>query len=552
MIQHMARHFFSCSLLFVLLLMAACQSGERAGNDGDLTENDDPSDGDMDIEEENDGDDALDGDSNDDPKPDGDLEDTPDGDLPPDGDILPDGDSVIDGDSDDDSDGDADDDEEVLEEEEDLPDIIISSLFAVENPANVLSFFVEWSTDRPTRTILAVDCGEDIDWTISKIHPLTEHKVFVMGLLQGVHCAFSAQTGQGESKEVEVDVGTIPEELPGFQTLVSHPARIQAGWTLLNLNNSFNNIPLYVAIIDQKARYRWYYKRNTTHPGDDTEVSIIPDGLLIGGNRHKYGPAIVSWEGEVLWEDDFFSHHDIRLYGPDDHIMYLASIYDCPGDAEPYYANSIVEYDRFAEEQVWVFRYCDYYVPPVYREDWSHLNAVVPFPDQENTYLLSSREQHHLYKVLRDPDGIAWKMGLNGDFGLDEQDRFMRQHAPEILSNGNILLFDNGDTREPNVRRWSRALEISYDEDSMTAEAVWSFRPDPDIYSWLWGDADRLPNGNTLVTFGMRSTTNGSDLIEVDSNSDEVWHVKMDNKWGAYRSDRIEAQIGYVIQNEEK
>ncbi len=150
--------------------------------------------------------------------------------------------------------------------------------------------------------------------------------------------------------------------------------------------------------------------------------------------------------------------------------------------------------------------------------DWGHLNTVVPFPNK-TTLLISSRNQNTLFKVDRETDEIVWALGINGEFEMSEEDRFYHQHDPEIQDNGNIVMFDNGD---PAIRPYSRAIEVAYDEDGGTAEVVWAYRHDPDIFSNIWGDADRLTNGNTLVTFGLRRANIGSTIVEVSPDGTEV------------------------------
>ena len=67
------------------------------------------------------------------------------------------------------------------------------------------------------------------------------------------------------------------------------------------------------------------------------------------------------------------------------------------------------------------------------------------------------------------------------------------QHEPRVLDNGHLIIFDNGGDRE-----MSRVLEL----DPFTQEIFWSFPPEltSDFYSETCGAAQRLPNGNTLIT----------------------------------------------------
>ncbi|RMH17205.1 MAG: hypothetical protein D6701_07810, partial [Gemmatimonadetes bacterium] len=87
---------------------------------------------------------------------------------------------------------------------------------------------------------------------------------------------------------------------------------------------------------------------------------------------------------------------------------------------------------------------------------------------------------------------------------------FHGQHDPEIVDGGNLLVFDNG----AGLR--SRVLEI----DPATGEIVWQYRGSRDhpFHSALLGAAQRLPNGNTLVT-----ESEYGRAFEVDRAGEIVW-----------------------------
>jgi outer membrane protein assembly factor BamB len=89
---------------------------------------------------------------------------------------------------------------------------------------------------------------------------------------------------------------------------------------------------------------------------------------------------------------------------------------------------------------------------------------------------------------------------------------FRRQHDPTVLTDGNLLLFDNG---EKSSRR-SQVLEI----DPATGEVVWAYRGGADTPLWTrtCGLSQRLRNGNTLIT----ESDNGR-AFEVDPDGTIVW-----------------------------
>ena len=86
-----------------------------------------------------------------------------------------------------------------------------------------------------------------------------------------------------------------------------------------------------------------------------------------------------------------------------------------------------------------------------------------------------------------------------------------RQHQPTLLTNGNILVFDNG-----SFRNYSRVIEL----DPVKKKIVWVYKTEPvgDFFTKTRGGSERLPNGNTLICSG-----NQGRLFEVTPKKEIVW-----------------------------
>ncbi|MBM4371780.1 MAG: aryl-sulfate sulfotransferase, partial [Deltaproteobacteria bacterium] len=414
----------------------------------------------------------------------------------------------------------------------------ITDFVITAHPGNPLAAYVEWQTAAAASTAVEVDCGPEHQALIDGPGLRTEHRVFVMGLLPGVSCLLRGRSegpdGSSDDAEGSFTAGTVPDDLPAPELAFAALDRVQPGWTLVNLTNTFDNVPLHVALLDGKGRYRWILRRSGPHTGLDTDVRLTPLGISIGGVTHQDTPSIVDWEGRVVWEGDFFNHHEFRPV-PGDADRFFAFTGEKDACGWGFNSQVVVIHDLWRHEHVWEWRLCENWTPPAIVEDWSHLNTIEPFPG-EGAILLSSREQNTLFKVSWPAGELLWGLGEQGDFTFTDGTAFYHQHAPELTPEGTILLFDNG---LHDQREWSRALEIGFDEESRTAHTVWEFRPDPDIYAPVWGDADRLPNGNTLVVFGLWDPTRPTHLIEVGPDAEEVWHLVLPPRWGVYRGERI-------------
>ena len=112
-------------------------------------------------------------------------------------------------------------------------------------------------------------------------------------------------------------------------------------------------------------------------------------------------------------------------------------------------------------------------------------------------------------------------------FGYDLE--LSGQHSFEKLNNGNFIMYDNGNFDNPEL---TRALEISINDIDLSYNIEWEYYLSSDLFTYKWGDADRLINGNTLITAGPAGT-----LIEVDSLNNLVWQIS--GIQPTYRSERI-------------
>jgi hypothetical protein len=175
--------------------------------------------------------------------------------------------------------------------------------------------------------------------------------------------------------------------------------------------------------------------------------------------------------------------------------------------------------------------------------DWLHINSATYLGPNRwfdegdkrfapNNVIISSRQASLLAIVGRD-GSIVWRLGP--DFSKSPELRaigqIVGQHHAHIIPKGlpgagNLLVFDNGGSSgygfvnpiAPNgtgafARATSRVLEIN----PVTLQLVWSYTAQR-FFSTNISSAQRLPNGNTLITAGA-----GGRLFEVTNQGAIVW-----------------------------
>lgn len=190
--------------------------------------------------------------------------------------------------------------------------------------------------------------------------------------------------------------------------------------------------------------------------------------------------------------------------------------------------------------------------------DWMHINSMSYLGPNKwydagderfkpDNIIWDARESNILAIIDKETGKIVWQLGP--DFTQTKEMRkigqIIGQHHVHMIpkglpGEGNILIFDNGgwagyglpdrmsiDGTKVDIRDHSRILEI----DPTTLKVVWSyvggdthqygmgsFITNTRFYSQLISAAQRLPNGNTMITEGCCSR-----IFEVTPDKEIVW-----------------------------
>ncbi|MFI9509499.1 aryl-sulfate sulfotransferase [Nocardia sp. NPDC052566] len=125
--------------------------------------------------------------------------------------------------------------------------------------------------------------------------------------------------------------------------------------------------------------------------------------------------------------------------------------------------------------------------PHYWREHWPLINSVHPL--DEHTVVASLRSVSAVITIDRRTGRVAT---------LADRGTVAQQHHAHPVGDGRILVFDNGTFRTGESVTYSRILDI----DSATGDIVWSYQDSPReaFFTPYMGGAQRLPNGNTLIT----------------------------------------------------
>ncbi|MEL7563271.1 MAG: aryl-sulfate sulfotransferase [Dehalobacterium sp.] len=237
----------------------------------------------------------------------------------------------------------------------------------------------------------------------------------------------------------------------------------------------------------------------------------------------------VTWDGEIVWE-----------WNCNDHFEEL----------------------KFSEAAKNIL-YRDPNMKTVGAGDWMHINSMsVLGPNKwydagdkrfhPDNIIWDARETNILAIIDKESGKIVWQVGPDYDTSdeLKELGWIIGQHHCHMIprglpGEGNILVYDNGGwagygithpgskTGRKNAQRdYTRVLEF----DPTTLKIVWQHTPVEAglvmpydahrFYSPFISSAQRLPNGNTLITEG-----SGGRIIEITQDHEIVWEY-ISPYWG--------------------
>lgn len=331
-------------------------------------------------------------------------------------------------------------------------------------------------------------------------------------------------------------------------TTIFEPDRVQPGLTLFTSGDRQQ-----AQLIDFSGRVvhawgrpfseLWDKSAAVKAPQPDSHVYIekthlYPNGDLlalyvaVGDTPWGYGLVKFDKDNRVLWKYLAHVHHDLDV-APDGRIYVLTQ--EIGQDDLPQYqhlkAPRIDDYVTILSpegQELKKIRVIDVML----RSPYARLLDTVPWYIQKGAgdYLhtnaieiLDGRGQGKLPQAS--PGRVLLSFREIGTIAILDPDReemvwatrgpWLRQHDPDLLASGNILLFDNQGYVGPGGI--TRVIEF----DPASQQIVWQYAGTPEhpFESEVRSSQARLANGNTLIT-----ESDGGRLFEVAANGDIVWN----------------------------
>ncbi len=330
----------------------------------------------------------------------------------------------------------------------------------------------------------------------------------------GFLVALLLATGSGGGTQTNPCAGTVKEPAEGLTVISTQGAKMGEGLA--------EKRPARLVGVGPRGRIRWVY-----HAGREQgivwsyDVDPLDDGTLFVTATRK-GESVFfvldPQSGEVIWEETLplVDTHDADLL--DEHRILIANMrnYDPATDTNN---DRLVIYNRTSDEYVWEWRFDEHYPRKTgrnYSDDWTHVNDVDRIAPGK--YLASVRNFDQVIVVDRDSSDIVRRLGRDDRFSVMHE-----QHNPQYLESGSgrptFLIADSGNDRI-----------VEYDLGPLGWTKTWELGSNTTL-NWP-RDADRLPDGNTLVTDSINNR-----VIEVTPDGEIVWEFYA--PWLVYEAERV-------------
>jgi len=342
---------------------------------------------------------------------------------------------------------------------------------------------------------------------------------------------------------------------------------------------SFRYLP-YLLIVDL------YGNILASHTMDYLTTLVAPkwvNSTTISAIQKRYGEAPASWVArtvpflwnvetgrtvEVHFKPPGFLHHDID-YSPISQTFLTLHRYVNKKKNSPGYN---VLFDDIFEvnmegKAIWHFN-GSYHIPYIegqwtaagkhpdsdcvdFRVRWcrDHMHGNTVFWDQEeNVIYYNAKHTDSFWKLDKANTKIVWAVGRYGNMTLYDKNGhrveklFKKSHGIEKIGDNHFLVFDNvyKDVNNNNIPG-SRWLEMEVDPVKKVAREKRFWVAPPPRYAHQMGDADRMPNGNTLM-----SITSTDLLTEASMDGKIAWEMSLPapphgkgGKWWIYHAERF-------------
>ena len=371
---------------------------------------------------------------------------------------------------------------------------------------------------------------------VSSSQPQPPSTAFPESLLDALpQASTSGQSAPSVQPQAVSNYLTLPADIPPYTVTVSNPSQAAPGYIFVapfDFPHTGPRQPSYLLIMDNQGEIVYY--QPVEQGLVDYDFKVLPTGQLVyynsGDSTFHLMNANYQEVGSYKAGNGYTADlHEFQLL-ENGHALILAYDHQ-PVDMSKVVAGGkpdaavigliIQEVDQ--DQNVYFqWRSWDHFALfDTYKDlttatvDYVHGNALEL--DTDGNIMLSSRHMSEITKIERGTGAIIWRLGgKNNMFTFTNDVPFSFQHDIRRLPNGHITLWDN-----LMEKGSSRPIEYVLDEVNKTITTVWDYQHTPPVWSRAMGNAQRLENGNTFMSWGYPLVT-ASDPTYAYVNVQEV------------------------------
>ncbi|WP_334352309.1 aryl-sulfate sulfotransferase [Companilactobacillus sp. HBUAS56257] len=413
------------------------------------------------------------------------------------------------------------------------------------------------------------------------------HQVPIAGLYADtnntVTMTITYKDGTTETKTLTIKTGELPKYVKSAKIEVTKndKDKMDIGQNKLTLINRTTKEPFAV---DADGEVRWYSTNYSQHTIEQTKNghfliltkenvdSMVYNDLIetdVLGRVYKeysFNSKVKSNDSNNAKDETTVIHHDL-LELPNKDI--LATV----NDGSKYKEDVMVQISHKTGKIVKVIdlkkllpssMYKNYKAGADGKIDWFHQNAV-DYDASDNTIMISGRNQDMIMKLNYRTNKIIWIYSgkkksswpkkyrskiltptkgtsiTGGQHGLYQLDK--TTDGEDIILYDNNIDVTNGDKKTSG--KYSQAVQYHVNLNNMTIDQTWAYGKSlgKANFTNIIGYAERESNGNTLIDFGFKNKGKESNIIEVDSEGNQVFNITVKNaasKAYVYRAYRLE------------
>tara|TARA_Y100000768_G_scaffold312063_1_gene246759 strand:- start:9243 stop:11168 length:1926 start_codon:yes stop_codon:yes gene_type:complete len=338
---------------------------------------------------------------------------------------------------------------------------------------------------------------------------------------------------------------------------------------------------LMVGVIDKYGNELW----NTGNPDEDhqlgTLLNYVSDSGQLFGKSSTSGIQF-NFNHDIIWQsppNTPIDLHEVQKL-PNGNFISFVPIFE-PGpiaqgdwtdsfqnlgyqaDGEtiefPWLGQRIVEWDKNTGQELWSWNAFDHIDMSQYdkqeelwwdayisgRFDWLHSNAFF-FDEVENAIYISIRHLNQITKISYPSGEIIYSIGLSDEYETGSSNnicndlRFSWQHHVQLLDDGDLLFFDNGNLSDDlldDEYRTTRIRKIQVNND-LTCSTSWQFDLPQNLYGHGTGSVQLLDNDNYLIY--TQGGFEDCSILEVNQNKEIIWLAEAsDPSSSIYRAYKI-------------